>query len=171
MLLLILQALYFFLPAYVANMMPVFVRKVPFLQNPVWAKYLGPNKTWRGVVAATLAGGIVFLIQQVLYRSGFDSLAFIDYADIPIYFGLLMGFGAIMGDLVKSYYKRKEGIPAGEHWVPFDQMDFAIGGLIGACLLYVPPVEVTVVILLVSPLLHLLVNYVGYMMKVRKKKY
>ncbi len=171
MLLLIAQALYFFLPAYGANMAPVFARRWKFLEKPIHERYFGVNKTWRGIVVATFAGGIVFLIQQIFYKIGFDTVAFIDYGDFPFYFGFLMGFGAIMGDLVKSYQKRKEGIPPGEHWVPFDQIDFVIGALIGIWLVYVPPVEIALIILIVSPLLHLLVNYTGYILKIRSKKY
>ena len=80
-----------------------------------------------------------------------------------------MGLGAILGDLIKSYYKRKENIKEGEKWVPFDQMDFVIGGLVGSFFFYVPKAEVALIILVASPLLHILVNYIGFLIGVREK--
>lgn len=169
--LLILQALYFFLPAYFANMAPVFVRKVPFLNKPVSEKYFGANKTWRGLFFAVLLGTIVFAIQKYLYYSGYTKLALIDYNGFSIMLGITMSAGAILGDLWKSYYKRKEGIKPGEPWLVWDQMDFVVGGIIGSCVVYVPYIDVILVILIVSPILHFLVNYIGYLLGIRKQKF
>ncbi len=53
-----LGLLYFMLPAYVANMMPVFARKIPILGSPIdmgkryrGFRLLGKKKTWRGLIA------------------------------------------------------------------------------------------------------------------------
>ena len=115
----ILSCLYFFLPAYVANMAPVFAKKLPFLGIPIHAKLFGKNKTWRGIIVAVLSGGLVFWIQKLLYNSGFVTFSIIDYADFSLLLGFLLGAGAILGDLVKSYYKRKAEIPPGESWAGF----------------------------------------------------
>ena len=166
---LILQSLYFFLPAYFANMAPVFFKRIPFLEKPIWEKKFGTHKTWRGIIVAPLTGMVVFLIQKIAYLAGFKSLALIDYGEFSIFLGLSMGLGAILGDLIKSYYKRKENIKEGEKWVPFDQMDFVIGGLVGSFFFYVPKAEVALIILVASPLLHILVNYIGFLIGVREK--
>jgi CDP-2,3-bis-(O-geranylgeranyl)-sn-glycerol synthase len=165
---LILKSLYFFLPAYLANMAPVLVKKIPFLERAVSVKYFGENKTWRGLVVATIAGGLVFIIQQMFYNSGFKSLALIDYSGFSIFMGFYMGAGAILGDLVKSYYKRKADIPAGKPWPVFDQIDFVIGGIFGASFFYVAQGEVFLILLVFSPLLHVIVNYLGYVLKIKK---
>ena len=167
----ILQALYYFLPAYIANMAPVLFQKVPFLATPIWEKKLGKNKTWRGVVAAVLCGIVVFWLQKRAYTAGFTSLAIIDYADFSVLLGFLLGFGAIIGDAVKSYYKRKAGIKPGERWLGFDQLDFVVGGLIFSFLLYVPPIEVAVVLFLATPFLHIATNHLGYWLGMRKVKF
>ena len=96
----ILKALYFFLPAYIANMAPVLFKRLPFLDKPIWENKLGRNKTWRGFIVAVLIGGVVFWLQKIAYISGFKNLALIDYADFSILLGLLLGAGAIIGDLV-----------------------------------------------------------------------
>ena len=166
----ILNSLYFFLPAYLANMMPFFFRKLQLLNQPVSEKVFGKNKTWRGLLVATLTGGLVFWLQKLAYVSGFRSLAIIDYADFSISLGFLLGFGAIIGDLVKSYYKRKVGFKPGESWFMFDQLDFVIGALLFSFFVYVLPAEVFFTIIIGSPFLHILVNYLGYLLGIRKQK-
>jgi CDP-2,3-bis-(O-geranylgeranyl)-sn-glycerol synthase len=41
-----------------------------------------------------------------------------------------MGFGALFADAVESFFKRRAGIGPGKTWVPFDQIDYIIGGLV-----------------------------------------
>ena len=166
----VVQSLYFFLPAYIANMMPSLLRKVRFAQKPIHEKLFGSHKTWRGIVTATIAGGVIFGIQKFYYLQGFTEWAIIDYGDFSLALGFLMGFGAIMGDLVKSYYKRKVDIPPGESWFPWDQLDFVIGGLVFTLFVYVPPAEITSLIFIISPILHLVTNYLGYVVGVNEKK-
>ncbi len=169
--LLILKSLYFFLPAYLANMAPVLTKKVPFLNKPIWESKLGKNKTWRGVVMAVLTGTIVFAIQKYAYQQGFTSLALIDYDGFSILLGTLLGGGVILGDAVESYFKRKKNIPPGERWIPWDQLDFVLGGLALGCFLYVPAVEVVLIIVLISPLLHIAFNHLGYFLKINKNRW
>ena len=169
--LLIISAWYFFLPAYFANMAPVLFRWIPFLGKPIHEKLFGEHKTWRGLIAAPILAVVVFWLQQKIYLSGFQEWSLIDYSDFSLWLGWWMGSGAILGDLVKSYYKRKEGIKVGVRWFPFDQLDFVIGGIVGAWVFYVPPLEVMVVLLLISPLLHIIVNHLGYCLKIRKEKW
>lgn len=168
----IIKSLYFFLPAYFANMAPELLRGIPFLGKPVWEKKLGPNKTWRGVILAGLVGVLVFWLQKWLFDFGFFyRISIIDYRDFSLLLGFLLGLGAIMGDLVKSYYKRKAGIKPGESWKPWDQLDFVIGGLVLGGLVYVPKIEVAVVLLIVSPFLHISFARLGYWLGVKKSKW
>jgi CDP-2,3-bis-(O-geranylgeranyl)-sn-glycerol synthase len=166
----VISALYFFLPAYLANMFPSLAKNLPFLNYPVWEKRLGKNKTWRGVLIATLTGGLIFWLQQLAYNKGFTAWAVIDYSGFSIALGFLMGFGAIFGDLVESYYKRKADIIPGKPWVPFDQLDFVIGGLALSFFVYVPKASIVLIIILASPLLHILFNRIGYWLKLQKNK-
>lgn len=168
---LILQSLYFFLPAYLANMAPPLFKWLPFLNRPIHEKRLGAHKTWRGVIVATLIGTLVFVLQKWAYSLGFTQLALIDYSGFSIILGTLLGFGAILGDAIKSYYKRKMNISPGEPWLVYDQLDFVIGGLLLGMFFYVPQAEVVLILLIISPLLHLLFNYFGYLLGVNKNKY
>ncbi len=169
--LLIVQSLYLFLPAYVANMAPVLFRWLPFLDKPVQEKVFGKNKTWRGLLTATLCGGFIFFIQKVLYAQGFRSLAIIDYSDFSTLYGFLLGAGAILGDLVKSYFKRGYEVAPGERWFPWDQLDFVFGGILFSLFMYVPPAEVVLILLIASPVLHIVVNHAAYWLGIRKEKW
>tara|TARA_Y100000294_G_C8291858_1_gene231118 strand:+ start:68 stop:526 length:459 start_codon:yes stop_codon:yes gene_type:complete len=150
-------------------MAPVLFRFAFIKDTPINEKMFGKNKTWRGLLVATVAGGTVFWLQQQAYKQGFTALALIDYSDFTIGLGVLMGIGAIVGDLIESYYKRKAGIAPGEPWLVFDQLDFVIGALVFGFFIFVPPAEVVLVLLIVSPLLHLVVNYIGYLVGLRKR--
>ncbi len=142
------QVLYLFLPAYVANMSPVFARELlPSWSAPIdggrtfrGLALLGSHKTWRGLVAGVLAAILVFQAQVQIHRAGLlQSLALIDYATAGPWPGVLLGLGALVGDAVKSFCKRQIGIAPGDSWVGPDQLDFMIGTYAFLCLVYVPP--------------------------------
>jgi CDP-2,3-bis-(O-geranylgeranyl)-sn-glycerol synthase len=73
----VLQVLYFFLPAYLANMSPVLIgRRFGALAIPIdggrtlWGKrILGDHKTWRGLLAGIVAGTLVFELQRSVYEA------------------------------------------------------------------------------------------------------
>ena len=104
-------------------MAPVLLKGVPVLGRPVWEKELGKNKTWRGLVAAVLMGILVFWLQKYLF--GFDffyDISLIDYGDFSLWLGFLLGLGAILGDLVGSYFKRRQRVKEGESWMPWERI-------------------------------------------------
>lgn len=167
--LLILKSLYFFLPAYLANLVPPLLKRVNILNYSISEKYFGKNKTWRGFVGAILVGTLVFWMQKISYTNGFTTFALIDYNGFSILLGFLLGTGAILGDLIESYFKRKAGVLPGNSWKPWDQLDFVIGAILLSFFVYVPRAEVILVLLLASPLLHILFNLFGYWLKINKK--
>jgi CDP-2,3-bis-(O-geranylgeranyl)-sn-glycerol synthase len=164
------------LPAYMANMAPIFVKNsFKFLAKPIdrGVKYhgkplFGKNKTWRGLIFGTLYGiGTAYL----QYRFP-NSLVLINY-DSWLIFGALMGFGAIFGDLIESYIKRRVGIKPGHRFVPWDQMDFTIGALLLSAY-FIPGdirLKVVLTLLIISPLLHILTNHVAFYLKLRNEKW
>jgi CDP-2,3-bis-(O-geranylgeranyl)-sn-glycerol synthase len=167
----VLQVLYFFLPAYLANMSPVLIaRHFNALAIPIdggrtlWGKrILGDHKTWRGLLAGIVAGTVVYELQRFTYEAGVaQALVLIDYSTRPALPGLLMGLGAGIGDAVKSFFKRRVDIEPGEAWPVFDQLDFFLGAYVFASLVYAPPVLLTVASLPVVLLGNIASNAVGY---------
>jgi len=165
------------LPAYLANTAPVFATKI-FGKKFNWPldfnlrikgkELLGKNKTWRGLVAAIFVGLIVVYLQEYLYNFNFfKSLSLLDYSQIDlVLYGFIFGFGVILGDAAKSYVKRQMAIKPGEKWFPYDQLDF-LGALVLLSLVYQPPILVFFIILILSPLLPLLANWLGYKLKIK----
>ncbi|HLF15969.1 MAG TPA: CDP-archaeol synthase, partial [Candidatus Thermoplasmatota archaeon] len=91
----------------------------------------------------------------------------------------LVGFMALVGDAVKSYFKRRRGKPRGTPWVPFDQLDFVVFGLLGAWMgsplladgwvreAFFGHWMTLTTLLVLTPGLHLLVNIIGYRLKLK----
>jgi CDP-2,3-bis-(O-geranylgeranyl)-sn-glycerol synthase len=148
----VMQVLYLFVPAYLANMTPVLVKGIlPALAGPIdggrtWRgrRIFGDHKTWRGLLAGTVAGVAAFQIQVILYRAGFlQALAVLDYPSAGWWPGVLLGVGTGVGDALKSFFKRQIGIPPGASWLGPDQLDFMVGAYAFLCVVYVPPLVPT----------------------------
>jgi len=139
------QSLCLFLPILAANQGPGFAKKWnwPLSNTPVSRRWLGENKTLAAYYMGPLLGyGVVTLI--TVGQGG--RLA-----------GLAMGLGAVLGDHIKSFFKRRLGKPPGSPWWP-DRIDFAVGGGLAAWLTlgWVTWQHVAVIVALAWP-----VHYVG----------
>lgn len=173
MLFVIAQALFFFLPAYVANATPVALTRfkiVEFLNKPIdggaklWGQpVLGSTKTWRGMIVGMLAGVIVVALQALAYDRWLTLRQFFLYEyylwDI-LFLGFLLGFGILLGDLIKSFLKRRAGVQSSASFFPFDYLDF-LGALFLSQIFFPLPWQHVVVILVISPLLSIVANIIG----------
>jgi CDP-2,3-bis-(O-geranylgeranyl)-sn-glycerol synthase len=164
------DAFYLFMPAYFANMAPVIFRKVRFMDAPMdlgkkWngKPIFGSHKTFRGLFFGIL---LAMIIAYVQFRFPLGS-PLLDYSLWPA-IGILMGFGAILGDSVESFFKRRVGIKPGKPWVPFDQIDFTLGALIMISFLEFPGWKVAAASIVLSFILHVTVNHIGAFLKIRK---
>jgi len=136
----IAQAIWLILPAYAANGAAVLVgggKPIDF--GKVWRdgrRILGDGKTWRGLFYGSLVGSIVGFSQAVagkyLELHGRNNLHLDYFEGFPLMIPLVLSlcFGALLGDIVESFFKRRVGKERGEDWIPFDQLDFLIGALI-----------------------------------------
>jgi CDP-2,3-bis-(O-geranylgeranyl)-sn-glycerol synthase len=143
----VLQTLWFFVPAYLANMTPVLVQhRFASLATPIdggrtfrGQRILGAHKTWRGLLAGTVVGVAAYEAQRAAYLLGIGhGLALIDYTAHPVVPGLLLGLGTGVGDAVKSFFKRRVGIAPGHSWPVFDQLDFLAGAYAFVAPVYAP---------------------------------
>jgi CDP-2,3-bis-(O-geranylgeranyl)-sn-glycerol synthase len=178
-LILILKSIYVMMPAYFANMAPVIVKKwfkrlaIPIDFNKKINKkpIFGKNKTFRGLIFAIIFAIIIAFIQKLLFNiNAFQAISINDYSNW-ILFGFLMGFGAIFGDLVESFVKRRLNFESGKPFIPFDQIDFILGALLFASFIVDFDLIMIIIILLVSIILHILVNHFAYYTKIRNEKW
>ena len=158
----VVQLLYFMAPAYAANMAPPFVRYWSGWNPPLSQRWLGSHKTAGGFAIGVLAAVAATLVQSRIAWEG--ALA----APEPwLTLGLRVGVGAMAGDTVKSFLKRRAGIPPGRPWIPWDQIDFVLGALAlvwaAAALSWVD----LATILALSVIGHILVNHLAYWLGIR----
>lgn len=169
-----------FAPAGLSNATPVLVSKIPFLKKfnqPIdfgktfrGKRIFGAHKTIRGLVAGTLIGGLIGLIQGFAYSksSYLQEISPLDFFEINSFmFGALLGFGVLAGDAIESFIKRQIGVEPGKSWFPFDQIDYIIGALFVVSFYYLFPWYIYMITLLVWFSLHLIVSYAGYLVKLK----
>lgn len=180
----LLFALWFFWPAGSANSAPILANNTPLKHwgTPIdlgksfrGKRITGDHKTWRGLTAGVINGGIIGFVQLILARnfSFFASIGdAIDYTDgSVILLGAVLGLGALLGDSVKSFFKRQVNIPSGHGWFPFDQIDYIIGGLLFSLLFVrLSPAEY-ISILLIYALLHPIANLIGWLLKLKPRPF
>jgi CDP-2,3-bis-(O-geranylgeranyl)-sn-glycerol synthase len=167
----ILKLFLFFLPAGIANLTPVLFKKIPILNKPINKKLLGAHKTYRGFLFGILTAILTVYIEIFLYPYIKD-FTFINYSQVnALLLGFLLGFGALLGDSIKSYFKRKLKIKPGDSWVPFDQLDWIIFALIFVNFYIKLTLKESFIILIIFGLLHPLINLIGYFLKIKKTKF
>ena len=168
----IAYAFWFILPAYIANAFPVlFGGDLPIdlgKKLPDGKPIFGSHKTYKGFAAGLIAGVLVSVVQTV-------ALQYIMLSDftLPFYFNILTGsmiaLGALTGDLVHSFIKRRIRLAEGAPLPVADQLDFVLGAISFSLLVSAPPPLLTgVIIIVITPPIHLLTNYVAYLLGAKK---
>ncbi|MFA5895060.1 MAG: CDP-archaeol synthase [Candidatus Shapirobacteria bacterium] len=157
------------LPAGIANMIPPMAVKLwPKWNTPIdmgksWngKRIFGDHKTVRGFVTGILAAEIVFLLlKNITIREVNHPL--------PWFFGAIMGIGALSGDAIKSFFKRRLNIPSGVSWFPWDQTDWFFGIVVVSLPWVIFNWIEVLVMLTVGLFLHLLFKVLGYLLKLNK---
>ncbi len=152
---LIIEALKFIFPAYCANAIPVITGggyPIDFGKNFFDGKpILGKNKTFQGFFSGLIIGTAVGLVES----------AFFGYS---LLFGLLLSLGALFGDLAGAFVKRRLGLAPGELLPVIDQIDFIIGAILFSFFFSLKNLfpELILAVLIVTPPIHLLTNFVAY---------
>lgn len=184
----LMETIVFLLPAYIANMAPVLLWRTawwPALRKPIdrgkkigRVEIFGTHKTYFGILSAVFGGALVGLIMGVIgiVEQGWSVLQFFGVIILCAWIGL----GAIMGDLLESFVKRRLGIRSGEPLWFFDQVDFVIGGWCAYKILemaglidsypIVGTIDIVILItgVVITPFFHLAANIVAYKMGWKK---
>lgn len=158
-----LQLLYLMIPAYVANMVPVLVRKIAW-NTPIdfGTGLLGSHKTWKGFIAGVAFSVIVGIIMwRTYWPFEFSGLKW----------SLAIGIGALLGDSAKSFFKRRISIKPGSPWIPFDQIDYTVGALVIGSFVFFPGWLNCFLIIIISAVGHVIINHIGYYLGVREVKW
>ncbi|MEM0006161.1 MAG: CDP-2,3-bis-(O-geranylgeranyl)-sn-glycerol synthase [Ignisphaera sp.] len=166
----VLNLVWIVLPAYIANGTPVIVAKILSMLNlrkhPIdFGKHLfdgkrvfGDSKSWEGLSIGLLMGILTGYIQYMLIRN-----------EIYLYRGFTLSFGALMGDLIGAFIKRRLGIEPGNPLPILDQLLFIIIAI--ATTQFFNYIELSIIewtyILMITLVLHVVTNCIAYLLKLK----
>ena len=176
----ILGAVYFMLPAYVANLSGLaFGGGTPVdggKECKDGRRLIGNGVTWKGFQNGTIIGTLVGVVLGII-GTFFGDLSVLTggIIDLPVYgsviggliLGFLMAFGALFGDLVGSFIKRRIGLQSGEPAPIMDQLDFVVGALVLSLLVVRISWKFFLIIAVLSLVLHLGSNIVAYLLGIK----
>jgi len=158
---LIIEALKFIFPAYCANAVPVIAgggRPMDFGRNFFDGKRVfGKNKTFRGFFFGWAVGVLVGLVEGLVFGN----------ADLSVLFSVLTPLGALCGDLAGAFVKRRLGIAPGGLLPVIDQVDFVVGAILFSLPLAIIYWELAVAVIIITPPIHLLTNFLAYKLKLK----
>ncbi len=161
------------IPAYAANGFAPLARgrrRIDFGKK-FWdgRNLLGPGKTWEGLFFALLIGTLFGCLEVYLYPSlnpialeaGF-SLQNVSVASV-----FAVALGAMVGDMVGSFFKRRIKLERGRPAPLLDQLDFVFGAfLFASFFVELTPVSVLIYVL-ITPVMHLTACFIGNKMGVK----
>ncbi len=143
------------------------------IKVPIHARLFGANKTWRGLIVMpffTLLGAFLsHLLESEELGLGFSQSTW-------WIFGLGLGFMYVLFELPNSYFKRRLGVAPGKQateykfiFIFLDHFDSATGvGLFYYFFMGIPLLNIAGAIF-IGALVHLVVNYLLYLLKIRRE--
>jgi CDP-2,3-bis-(O-geranylgeranyl)-sn-glycerol synthase len=162
----LLTALWIMIPAYVPNPVAVVVGGgIPIDLGKNYRdgrRILGDGKTYRGFFGGVTGGILIGLL--LIWIQGMLGFSIHTLTSV-----VLLASGALIGDLVKSFFKRRLNKKRGEEWLIADQYDLVAGALVMVALFdfswlveHITP-AVAFWIIIATPLLHRGANIIGYL--------
>lgn len=168
----VVVAFWAMLPAYVPNNVAVLAGGgAPIDGGRTWRgrRLLGDGKTWRGTAAGVAGGGLLALALNAVNPSAGDVLA-VALPEFPLAVVVAMPAGAMGGDILASFLKRRTGRERGAAFPGLDQLDFVVMSLVFS-LVAAPTwttetftLRVLAVVVVLTPLLHLSTNAGAYLL-------
>lgn len=170
--LMILQALWFIAPAYAANAFPPLLRgKKPIDSGAKWGKYriLGDGKTIEGT-AGGVAFGIFFGLIQIYFQPLLAPFG-LGLFEMTLPVIILLSIGALLGDMINSFFKRRLGIERGGKVSVINRLDFVIGALVLVYPVAGFNLQNTIIIIIITPIIHKLANILAFALNIKKVPY
>ena len=166
---LIFQALWLIWPAYCANAFPVVMKgktSLDFNKNLGKERLLGKSKTIEGTIGGIVIGILIGLLQTQIHPFFPERLGLMQFT-LPLIIALSVG--ALFGDIIGSFIKRRLSIQPGKKTVPLDQLDFLVFALIFAGIFASIDILIIVILILLTPPIHLITNIIGHSAKLKRR--
>ncbi len=170
----LVESIWLILPAYAANgLMPLARGKRPIDGGRTWRSgpIFGKGKTWEGLLLAMVVGVAIGTVEMLAfpYLPWDVSPVALNIVAMGPVLGLLLGLGAAVGDLMGSFIKRRVKINRGGPAPLLDQEDFIVGSLLFASLLVSVQLSWWLMLLVLTPVLHVIACAIGYLIGVKKE--
>jgi CDP-2,3-bis-(O-geranylgeranyl)-sn-glycerol synthase len=149
-------------PSYVANAAPLLLGGGAPLDGGKnffdGQRILGAHKTVRGLFAGIIAGSLVGVAESSV--------------DIRLLIGgFMIALGAVLGDLIGAFFKRRFGINPGAPLPIVDQLDFVLGGLLLGQVFFPMNLVSVIIVVLVTPPIHLGTNYGAFKLGLKRTRW
>ena len=151
--------------ANVLHMLIVKYNLMPFSNKALSFKYLGGNKTWRGLILVPILNSIFLMIFNNLLNLQIPNAASL---------GLILGLAYVAFELPNSYLKRKRGIKPGEtsanknyFFMILDKTDSALGVALVYFLLGHINLSGAVLLLLINSGTHIVISFFLVSLKIK----
>lgn len=138
-------------------------------------RLIGDGVTWKGLILGSL---FAILISALMWFLIYDPFIY-DLFPVELqqlititiskniffymFLGFLLGFGALIGDALGSYIKRRLKIKRGNPAPILDQLDFAVVALFFASFIIPLSLEIIIFVLIFTIFIHLSTNILAYL--------
>lgn len=178
----IISAIYFYLPGAFANMGATFGRFIPFfkdLTQPVdrGIKYrgiqlVGDHKKLGSFLFGALFGILFALFKVFVLDNYFQDFLLLEQSPMKnMILYTIISFGAVTGDLIKSFFKRQLKITPHSAWIPFDEIDHTTTSLLLVKIFFPISWLAISTIIFIYLFLHAGANVLGFLIGVKKVPY
>ena len=177
--------LWIMMPAYLSNTFAVITGgKYPIDQGKLYSdgnRILGDGKTWSGLIGGTIGGMLIGYLQinygEIVIEALANTKSYDFWGERSLLIIFLLSFGALLGDMTASFFKRRSKLNRGDKSPILDMFDF-IGMALFLTLIfdydwlkswildgYVP----LFTLLIATPVLHRGVNIIGYKIGIKNE--
>jgi len=169
----VFNALWFILPAYIANGSAVLLGGTGVIdmgQYLLRHRIFGDHKTISGFLGGVMCAAVLGFIMGHLQHD-FESFFNITLNfSMSLYNGLIIGAGAMSGDLLGSFIKRRLEMKSGQMALGLDQLNFVFGAFIFSYFILgiIPTAGAIIFIIIITPILHLVFNKISYQIGTKK---
>lgn len=178
-----LTGLWLFIPAMLPNSAAVlFGGGTPVDFGKTWRgkRILGDGKTWRGLFGGAFSGVAIGLV-LIGFSSIWDPANYWGYGPFWSNVGILLclSFGAVFGDLMGAFIKRRLGMERGQKAPVLDQYDFVFGAFLLTSIFFPAWVYSTYIegwhvaallfLLIIMFTVHRAVNIIGFKLGYKKE--
>jgi CDP-2,3-bis-(O-geranylgeranyl)-sn-glycerol synthase len=168
----VLFSLWVLTPAYLANMVPTIVNgKIPIDFGRKWRDgfpILGQGKTWEGLISGVVVGtlfgtGLAYMNPWIFSAYG------IEFPELSLIAVFFLSFGALLGDIVGSFIKRRFHLPRGTDAPFLDQLDFLMGALVLGYWFIDISSAMIIIMFILTPIMHRITNIIGHWLKLKRE--